>query len=108
MAQQPESLPTVRSGQFDALRSRFVEGLPARLREILGASGGPEVCAALHRMAGAAGSFGFPEIGDTARWAERALASNDPMESQKALASLGDLVRATVKQTEAGRVEPLA
>ena len=55
---------------FDQLRRRFLAGLPARWEEI-DAAEGPVRRAALHRLAGAAGSYGFADLGQAAREAER-------------------------------------
>lgn len=54
-----------------ALQRRFLEGLPARWSAISLASRGSEAQRAdLHRLAGAAGSFGAAALGDAARAAE--------------------------------------
>jgi HPt (histidine-containing phosphotransfer) domain-containing protein len=62
---------------FELLRLRFVAGLPARWDEIEHAASAPARQAALHRLAGAAGSFGLAPLGEAARRAERLLATDD-------------------------------
>ena len=61
------SLPS----RFAALQRHFVEGLPARWTAIAFAARGSETQRAeLHRLAGAAGSFGYVALGEAARVAE--------------------------------------
>lgn len=71
--------------RLDALRRQFAAGLPKRLDVIdsaLAASRAdpsndtalPALVTALHSLAGAAGTFGFGELGDAAREAERRVA----------------------------------
>ena len=56
---------------FAALQRHFVDGLPARWSAIaLTAQGSVAQRATLHRLAGAAGSFGYVALGDAARVAE--------------------------------------
>lgn len=66
-----------RAAGFEALRRRFVGGLHQRWREIEGAADPAARASALHRLAGAAGSFGYEELGRAARAAER-LAAGEP------------------------------
>ncbi len=57
--------------RFAALQRHFVKGLPARWAAItLTAQGSVAQRATLHRLAGAAGSFGYAALGDAARAAE--------------------------------------
>ncbi len=61
------SLPS----RFAALQRHFIEGLPARWSAIALAPGGSDAQRAeLHRLAGAAGSFGYVALGEAARVAE--------------------------------------
>jgi len=55
---------------FARLRERFVAGLPQRWQEIEAAGSGPALQAALHRLVGAAASYGLGALGDAAREAE--------------------------------------
>lgn len=72
------TLPAKRRGQakLAALRSMYAAKLPGILDELeaLHAEGDAEALqAAAHRLAGTAGSFGLPEVTDTARSLEEAL-----------------------------------
>jgi hypothetical protein len=57
---------------FARLRSQFLAGLPQRWAEIVATSPGPMRAAALHRLTGAAGSYGLMALSDAARQAEMA------------------------------------
>lgn len=71
MARTPaDNLPPSARAGFEALRRNFVTGLPARWREIEHAPELTARAAALHRLAGAAGSYGYEELGQAARAAE--------------------------------------
>ena len=70
--------------EFDELRAEYRGEMPAKLERLdalwsrvaSGAAGAEEVTElrrALHTIAGSAGSFGLPEIGDAARAAENFL-----------------------------------
>ena len=57
--------------RFAALQRHFIQGLPARWSAIaLAARGSETQRAELHRLAGAAGSFGYVALGEAARVAE--------------------------------------
>ena len=72
--------------QFAALQRVFVAGLPARMLEISQAKDLDSLQAALHRLAGVAGSFGFAEMGHLARAAHAATHPN--MHNPNALIAL--------------------
>jgi hypothetical protein len=57
---------------FARLRGQFLAGLPQRWAEIVLAPPGPARAAALHRLTGAAGGYGFQALCDAARAAEAA------------------------------------
>ena len=62
--------------QFDALIAEYRTDLPAKLdaMEALRSAGRiTELRRALHTLAGSAGTFGLPEVGDAARAAEECL-----------------------------------
>lgn len=82
---------------FMKLRERFVLGLPARWEAIL-ASQGDTLVQELHRMAGAAGSFGFEAIGLAARRAEEQ-ARVAPQDAPQAMEALRSLVMSAVSET---------
>ena len=85
------------AARFAALKRRFVAGLPARWSAIALASGGSDVQRAeLHRLAGAAGSFGYTALGDAARVAER----SSTADSGSDLSTLHALLLETI------RIEP--
>ena len=71
MAASPaEGLPPEVQEAFARLRERFVAGLPQRWQEIESAESGGALQAALHRLVGAAASYGLGPLGDAAREAE--------------------------------------
>jgi hypothetical protein len=72
-----DELPPAARGAFEALRTRFLAGLPERWREIDEATDPAARVAALHRLAGSAGSYGCHELGQAARAAE-VLAAGTP------------------------------
>lgn len=63
--------------RFDALRQIFAQGLAGRWREIQDTKTPQERVAALHRLAGASGSFGHARLCELARQAEHALRDGD-------------------------------
>lgn len=58
--------------QFAALKQRFLDGLPARLAEIERAPDTQVAHAALHRLVGAAGTYGEEVLAHCARAAMQA------------------------------------
>lgn len=59
--------------EFDALLAEYRTGLPqklARLDELLAAGRLPDLGRELHTLAGSAGTFGLPKVGEAARAAE--------------------------------------
>ncbi|MCP5284761.1 MAG: hypothetical protein H6933_07680 [Burkholderiaceae bacterium] len=65
----PQGLPPHARATFEALRLRFAAGLGARQAEIDAATDAVGRAAALHRLAGAAGGYGFADIDAAARHA---------------------------------------
>ena len=61
------SMDDAAAARLAAIQRQFVDGLPRRLQEIDAATDAQARHAALHRLAGAAGAFGYPELGDLAR-----------------------------------------
>ena len=84
--------PEARAG-FEALRSRFVAGLPERWQEIAQAPDPAARAAALHRLAGAAGSYGYATLGQAARAAEHLAAGPPGPALALALAEVDRLLR---------------
>lgn len=70
---------------YAALRRRFLDGLPQRRAAILDAPDAKGRQQALHRLAGAAGSYGFAALGELARHAE---GQTDPAGIRQALDAL--------------------
>lgn len=66
--------PLAVQAAFLTLREAFVAGLPQRWVAIEAAASDEQRRQALHRLAGAAGSYGFTTLGEAARAAEQALA----------------------------------
>ena len=94
MAPSPaDGLPPAARAGFEALRQRFLAGLPERWREIETAPDGRALAAALHRLAGAAGSYGFDELGRAARAAEHLAAGGSAPLLAPVLADLHRLLR---------------
>ncbi len=65
-----EGLSLATISQFKLLQQQFIAGLPARWQEIDNATAPKLMQAALHRLAGSAGSYGFDKLGQLARQAE--------------------------------------
>ncbi len=83
--------------RFAALQRHFIQGLPARWSAIALAPGGSDAQRAqLHRLAGAAGSFGYVALGEAARVAE--CCSDAGIHA--ALSKLHRLLLATIKATQ--------
>jgi HPt (histidine-containing phosphotransfer) domain-containing protein len=85
--------PGARAG-YEALRGRFLAGLPERWREIEQAPDPAARTAALHRLAGAAGIYGCDELGKAARAAEHLAAAAEAGPALgRALAEVDRLLR---------------
>ena len=84
----PDSLPPALAAQFEQIRRTFVAGLDRREREIDAATDPQARHAALHRLAGAAGGFGYPALGELAR---DALDANETGEAERLRACLDRL-----------------
>ncbi|MFZ4478375.1 MAG: Hpt domain-containing protein [Rhodoferax sp.] len=79
--------PQIRA-RFLLLQRRFVAGLPGRWLEIRDAADGQSRLAALHRLAGSAGSYGLEGIGQCARDAEALALQGDSAALTRALRAL--------------------
>ncbi len=93
--------------RYDALQQIFCAGLPARLQHILSAgrtwlaaetraASGGDFLIAVHKMAGSAGSFGFPEITILCQQIEVAIRENNPA-SRNTIHSLLEQLQAFIK-----------
>lgn len=83
---------------FIRLRAQFVVGLGLRWRDIEAAGDTAAQRAALHRLAGAAGSYGFVELGQAARAAEALCEDGEPATRH---AALSDALLALRQQLQA-------
>jgi HPt (histidine-containing phosphotransfer) domain-containing protein len=87
-----DGLPPEARAAYEALRGKFREGLPERWREIAQAPGAAARASALHRLAGAAGGYGFEALGQAARAAERLSAGESGPALAQALAEVQRLL----------------
>jgi len=87
VASQPEqqSGPAAR---FELIRQQFVAGLVRRAQEIDEAPDAESLRAALHRLAGVAGSYGYDHLGSLARTAMQTSESNLSTQVAEDLAQL--------------------
>jgi HPt (histidine-containing phosphotransfer) domain-containing protein len=69
------NLPPAAQAKFALLQQSFVAGLVARQQEIRGTQDAARVMAAAHRLAGAAGSYGFDALCGCARDVENRCAA---------------------------------
>lgn len=86
------SMPEAAQQGFVLLRRQFTEGLPGRLREIRSALDAQERHQALHRLVGAAGSYGFGSLSQAARAADVLTGAADSVAHQGAWAALLECV----------------
>lgn len=84
--------------RFEQLREGFRQRLPERWREVAQAEGAEQLGATLHRLAGAAGSYGFEGVYAAARVAQDALCGRGPSLSE----ALGGLRAAIDEAVGAG------
>jgi HPt (histidine-containing phosphotransfer) domain-containing protein len=73
----PDPIDPGLAARFELLRQQFLASLARRAREIDEAGDQRALHGALHQLAGAAGSFGHPELGEMARRAMRAIDTDD-------------------------------
>ena len=94
MAASPaEGLSPELQEAFARLRERFVAGLPQRWQDIESAESGAPLQAALHRLVGAAASYGLGPLGDAAGEAETLARHSHTVASSDALARALDRLR---------------
>ena len=89
-------MPPAVQAAFQQLREHFLAGLPACWQEIESALPGAAQRDALHRLAGAAGSYGFEALGQAARQAERRRQAGDPALAAALAALQAELARSLV------------
>ena len=88
MANLPEGMNPALTSQFLKIQQAFVAGLAQRMRDIEGAKDQQARYAALHRLAGAAGGYGFDELSTIAHSTMVAMDSRSPCNLDVKLASL--------------------
>ena len=100
----PIGLTDNEAQEFQSIRLRFIDHLPLRLKELKIYQNIDEQKSCLHRLSGAASSYGFNQLGDLARSLEGALEhsslrlnSNDLVD----LANAIEIVRKNVVEIEA-------
>ncbi len=91
-----DHLPDALRQEFIELRMHFLAGISKRWQEIEFPASSEERVQALHRLVGAASSYGFSRLGKAAREAELSLKTGAPKESSETLQNLkiaiGELV----------------
>lgn len=93
MAMRPEDMPAPAWERFEALQSHFLAGLAARWQQIRLAPQDAIFHDGLHRLVGSAGVYGFDQLSQLARQAERLAASGDAGELTLAMQTLEQEVR---------------
>ena len=90
----PTEAPPAVQAALARLRERFMAGLPQRWCEIQATSDVRAQAALLHQLAGVAGSFGLPTLGQAAREGEHAALAGDAAALAQALQRLRDCLDA--------------
>jgi HPt (histidine-containing phosphotransfer) domain-containing protein len=94
VASAPDGLNLSLDEQFRCIRSTFIAGLAKRETEIVEAPSLEHLDAALHRLAGAAGAYGFDELSQLARSAmESSHRDDDVVQVHTAIAQLTNTMR---------------
>jgi HPt (histidine-containing phosphotransfer) domain-containing protein len=99
----PVSEPDDQGGgaYFQKIQRNFISGLPQRLKEIQQAVDNQSRYVALHRLAGAAGGYGFPHMGDMAMKAMRAMQPGSTTAIDECLANLTISMEAVIRSEKA-------
>ena len=77
MPSLPEGLDPALAARFAEIRQKFLDGLPARLVEIETSRSKEALETALHRLAGAAGGYGYTHLHQMARHASQIAQSGE-------------------------------
>lgn len=96
MSKSQTEMPQAVVAKFDAIRLRFVEGLPTRLAAIEDATHASERQALLHQLAGAAGGYGYDALGLIARDAMAAIDQADQAALDQHLSTLAATITGIV------------
>ncbi len=99
-----EGLPPAALAQFEVLQRGFVTGLPARWLAVETAATAQERQAVLHRLCGAAGSYGLEGLSQCARAAEALALTDAPEDLTLALARLKEQIELAQSALRAGAV----
>jgi HPt (histidine-containing phosphotransfer) domain-containing protein len=95
-----DALPPGTEQAFARMQASFCAGLQSRWVDIATAADDSARLAALHRLAGAAGSFGYPDLGHAAKRAEVAATQADANALRVALLALqGEVAALTQHKT---------
>jgi HPt (histidine-containing phosphotransfer) domain-containing protein len=86
------------AAQFLKIQQTFIAGLPQRLHDITQAPDAKARHVALHRLAGAAGGYGFAELSALAREAMAAQDAGAELSTHPALHKLTEAITAAAKQ----------
>ena len=82
------------SDPISRLRAGFVQRCREDQKRLTEASPGDEVFASIaHRLAGAAGSFGFPELSEAAAAVDHSIRSGEPPAAARVKTLMGELRR---------------
>lgn len=92
-----DPLPEGTAQTFFRMQVRFVDGLPARWAAIHAAQDDAQRRALLHRLKGAAGSFGFAALSRAAHRAEEAASRADPVDLGTALHDISTEIEALTR-----------
>ena len=84
----PKAVAPEFAAKFREIQLNFIAGLPRRLEEIRHATDAAQCHVALHRLAGAAGGYGFAHLGDLARDAMQAIEANSTLTLEEAIEQL--------------------
>ena len=95
--QKPEPLAPEFAAKFREIRLNFIAGLPRRLEEIRHETDAAQCYTALHRLAGAAGGYGFAHLSDLARDAMHAIEASSKPTVKEAIAKLELAMDAVVR-----------
>jgi HPt (histidine-containing phosphotransfer) domain-containing protein len=83
---------------FQKIQRNFICSLPQRLKEIQHAVDDQSRYVALHRLAGAAGGYGFPHLGDMAMDAMRAMQPGSTTAMDECLTKLSRAMEAVIRR----------
>ncbi len=98
VVQESEPFNSTPAEHFLKIQLSFINGLSLRLAEIQNAVDDQQRYVALHRLAGAAGGYGFANLGDIARASMQAMHSDSKSALNEQLALLDCAVHAVIRK----------